>query len=124
MSNCPICYDEINEKTGMTTLGCSHSYHLRCIVKWINTHDSCPCCRTELNENEKIRDIYANNQEDDESTIAELLMHLSEIEIYGEDEYEHFDIVNEIPVLQLPPNIIRYYLDPTAPPFVPDESIH
>jgi len=93
-------------------------------VKWINAHDSCPCCRTELNENEKISDIYASNQEDDESTTVELLMHLSEIEIYGEDEYEHFDIVNEVPVLQLPPNIIRYYLDPTVDPFVPSESIH
>jgi len=107
--NCPICHDEINKKTGMTTLGCSHSYHLRCIVKWILTNDSCPCCRTELNENEKISDIQ---QVEDEMAVAEFLGQLAEIEITGDDEYEHFNIVNAVPELRLPPQIVRIHLNP------------
>ena len=102
--DCPICHDDMNDKTGMATLGCSHSYHLRCLVMWILTNDTCPCCRTELNENEKISDIQHT---EDEVAVAEFLGQLAEIEIIGNDEYEHFPVSSEVPILQSPPRIIR-----------------
>jgi hypothetical protein len=54
MSECPICYEAINKDTGVSTLACSHSYHLKCIATWLSKNDSCPCCRKEVNEHEKL----------------------------------------------------------------------
>ena len=52
--DCPICFDEINATTGSTTLSCSHTFHLTCIVRWYATSSSCPCCRGAPSENETI----------------------------------------------------------------------
>jgi hypothetical protein len=57
---CAICFDEIG--AARATLGCSHSFHINCIVSWYyrqnmacdlereeyeagKTASSCPCCR-------------------------------------------------------------------------------
>jgi hypothetical protein len=57
---CAICFDEIG--AARATLGCSHSFHINCIVSWYyrqnmacdldreeyeagTTASSCPCCR-------------------------------------------------------------------------------
>jgi hypothetical protein len=52
--DCPICHDAINADSGITTLACSHSYHLKCITRWISEHETCPCCRKEVGDYEKI----------------------------------------------------------------------
>ena len=56
-SECPICYEEITKGSGVTTLSCSHSYHLKCIAVWILKSETCPCCRKEVSEHEKIADL-------------------------------------------------------------------
>ncbi len=48
---CPICFDSITTATGHATLGCSHRFHLMCIVRWFQDQEaasSCPCCRHEV----------------------------------------------------------------------------
>jgi hypothetical protein len=57
MTDCPICYEAINASTGVATLGCSHSYHLKCIATWATTKSNCPCCRTKLSETEDLSGI-------------------------------------------------------------------
>lgn len=57
MSECPICYEAINKDTGISTLACSHSYHLKCIATWLSNNDSCPCCRKEVNRHEKLSEL-------------------------------------------------------------------
>ena len=58
--DCSICYEAITEATGKTSLGCSHVFHFRCIVKWFDSQvendikESCPCCRHEATEHEKL----------------------------------------------------------------------
>lgn len=99
MSNlCAICYSDIvAEKTGITTLRCSHSFHLGCIARWILKSETCPCCLSEVTEFEKIEPICRPRS-------------LS---------YE-YDIT--VPILQLPPYILRLQfstLNPDAPEFIP-----
>lgn len=56
-SECPICYEAITKESGVTTLSCSHSYHLKCIAVWILKSETCPCCRKAVSEHEKITDL-------------------------------------------------------------------
>lgn len=65
--DCPICYEAINAKTGVATLSCSHSYHISCLSQWFSMNSdtqSCPFCRHEANETEKLHSV-ANDEDDD-----------------------------------------------------------
>lgn len=51
---CSICYDIIEVSGGNVTLGCQHKYHLGCIGRWLLKSETCPMCRKETSEKEKI----------------------------------------------------------------------
>ncbi len=65
---CSICLNEISKATGLVTLSCCHNFHLSCIGKWVLKHESCPLCRHELIEEERIAedDPDATEIDDDE----------------------------------------------------------
>jgi hypothetical protein len=114
-TDCAICYTEINASTGITTLECSHSYHLKCIATWIINHNSCPCCRKTLNQYESLEELQVSN------------ISITSIDYYSDD----WIIDAYVPELQLPPNIIRMHYDlydsplelnPNADPFIPASS--
>ena len=71
---CSICYDEITAATGKVELSCSHSFHFSCLTSWFSTQSgnelqqSCPCCRHESNEHEKMRISGAIKSDDDEDS--------------------------------------------------------
>ena len=47
---CPIClepYKEGEKVCRSTNQGCTHSFHLGCMMKWLMMHDDCPLCRTD-----------------------------------------------------------------------------
>lgn len=46
MSECPICYEEI--ETHKYTTMCGHDFHLFCLLKWVREHQNCPMCRSEI----------------------------------------------------------------------------
>lgn len=58
--DCAICYDAITAATGKVELSCSHVYHFSCLTSWFSSQSgnsiqqSCPCCRHESNEHEKM----------------------------------------------------------------------
>jgi len=53
---CSICLNQFanqidngeNEHSNMCRIGCGHHYHIGCIGNWLNTHNTCPLCRTIL----------------------------------------------------------------------------
>lgn len=50
---CSICLECISvSTTGRVEMSCSHSFHLKCIGKWLNKNSSCPMCRTKPSEME------------------------------------------------------------------------
>ncbi|KXT09796.1 hypothetical protein AC579_6549 [Pseudocercospora musae] len=42
---CPVCFDETKDATRTS---CGHTFCWECIVKWAQTSDTCPMCRTKL----------------------------------------------------------------------------
>ena len=51
--DCCICLCEIIEMTDNTLLtSCNHYFHSECINTWLDTNNTCPCCRTIIKEDE------------------------------------------------------------------------
>lgn len=82
MTECSICYDAISSATGQVTLACSHVYHLGCVGRWFQDHSSCPLCRAEPCEKER---IVADEEEEEEGEEEEE----EEEEIPSFDEEAH-----------------------------------
>lgn len=62
---CSICLNDITKTTGLVTLGCCHSFHLACIGRWVLKNESCPLCRQELGEQERIAEDASEASEDE-----------------------------------------------------------
>ena len=48
---CSICLDETNDVDEHTK--CDYHYHKKCLDKWLETHITCPMCKTEIKEKPK-----------------------------------------------------------------------
>jgi len=85
MVTCPICMDAIvGRVTGETTTSCGHSFHFQCLVAWmsVGTRKTCPVCRAEPSEKERIvleRSVYA--EADDELVVARSLIMLGQLAV-------------------------------------------
>ncbi|XP_030458814.1 uncharacterized protein LOC115679369 [Syzygium oleosum] len=42
---CCICLEELNGADKVMEIPCSHLFHSKCIVEWLEANDSCPLCR-------------------------------------------------------------------------------
>ena len=49
-ASCSICLQDLSVETVM--LPCAHCFHKKCIVPWLQLHNSCPCCRGRLESHE------------------------------------------------------------------------
>jgi len=45
---CSICHDEYKAKEYKRELNCLHTFHKKCIDKWLKNNLSCPCCRENI----------------------------------------------------------------------------
>ncbi len=45
---CSICLNTYTIPEKIRTLNCGHSFHKRCIDKWLNQNQSCPICRQNI----------------------------------------------------------------------------
>ena len=46
---CVICMEQMINDDEVVTLPCVHTFHFKCISQWLNSHDQCPVCRTNVN---------------------------------------------------------------------------
>jgi len=46
--NCVICFEKMNDKERKYVLHCNHSYHKKCITKWLRENVTCPLCNLPL----------------------------------------------------------------------------
>ncbi|XP_019197925.1 PREDICTED: probable E3 ubiquitin-protein ligase RHY1A isoform X2 [Ipomoea nil] len=42
---CAICLDHFKVGETLMQLPCSHRFHSRCLLPWLDTNAHCPCCR-------------------------------------------------------------------------------
>jgi len=50
IEECSVCYENITQRNGIT-LGCKHTFHNKCMKKWISSnHTTCPYCRAAIGD--------------------------------------------------------------------------
>ncbi|KAJ4804455.1 RING/U-box superfamily protein [Rhynchospora pubera] len=42
---CSICLEKFLEGEELTELNCKHTFHSRCLTRWVRLHSDCPYCR-------------------------------------------------------------------------------
>ncbi|KAJ9562641.1 LOW QUALITY PROTEIN: hypothetical protein OSB04_007801 [Centaurea solstitialis] len=47
-TECCICLAKYKEKEEMRQLGCSHTFHMKCVDQWLKIVSCCPLCKQEL----------------------------------------------------------------------------
>lgn len=47
-TSCPICFDEYDDSSMVSSTKCLHFFHKECLKKWIDVNKTCPICRTDL----------------------------------------------------------------------------
>jgi E3 ubiquitin-protein ligase RNF115/126 len=45
--------NDYHEEDELRQLPCNHDFHMQCIDTWLTLHNSCPCCRKEININKQ-----------------------------------------------------------------------
>lgn len=55
-SDCYICLDKCKDGEESCQLPCGHAFDKACIEQWIKSNDSCPVCRTKLDQNRPQRE--------------------------------------------------------------------
>ncbi|KAL3745993.1 hypothetical protein ACJRO7_015015 [Eucalyptus globulus] len=45
---CSICLEELDGENKVIKIPCSHSFHFRCIIKWLKSNNSCPLCHSKV----------------------------------------------------------------------------
>merc|ERR1712196_343572 len=54
-TECSVCLAGISDEDHVQTLPCGHGFHEHCIVRWAQTSNQCPMCRTVHPELESIK---------------------------------------------------------------------
>eukprot|EP01130_Rhizamoeba_saxonica_P017159 TRINITY_DN819_c0_g1_i2.p2 TRINITY_DN819_c0_g1~~TRINITY_DN819_c0_g1_i2.p2 ORF type:complete len:217 (-),score=66.03 TRINITY_DN819_c0_g1_i2:108-758(-) len=95
---CAICRDEYELDEEVIKLHCSHFFHEDCVRPWLEKHNTCPICRTHLEEiSDSQEDIFAYDEEfedifEDHSLLVEDIFESSSME----DIFDNSDVYEDI----------------------------
>lgn len=59
---CTICISDVNVGDEVVLLPCKHWFHEDCVTMWLKEHNTCPVCRTAIEENNNARGNNAGSR--------------------------------------------------------------
>ncbi|KAK2969114.1 hypothetical protein RJ640_028578 [Escallonia rubra] len=59
---CSICHEDFVPRDMVNRLPCSHSFHTRCILRWLKRSNTCPLCRSKVYKEEPARPKQTHGQ--------------------------------------------------------------
>ncbi|ELU02315.1 hypothetical protein CAPTEDRAFT_179695 [Capitella teleta] len=45
---CPVCLDDFSPKDKLAVCECTHIFHTKCLILWLNQSPTCPLCKSNL----------------------------------------------------------------------------
>jgi len=60
IQQCSICLENFSENNNVISLPCEHIFHLDCIERWGQSHNSCPLCRNAIEQQQIHHRIIVN----------------------------------------------------------------
>ena len=58
---CTICQDNLEDGEQLRAISkCQHSFHIKCIDKWLSKRAECPLCRAAIIDVARVQEIYTN----------------------------------------------------------------
>ncbi|CAL1285619.1 unnamed protein product [Larinioides sclopetarius] len=63
VTKCCVCLDTTRYRK-MKSLHCSHSFHEKCINKWMETNKKCPLCRMSFGQEKDKKDLNESSGND------------------------------------------------------------
>lgn len=87
--SCTICKNDVGE-LNVSKTQCKHIFHINCLVKWLKVNNTCPNCRSVIEDEVKNNDIEIENY-----NRCYLFSYLVDILEFDVDELEG-DIVSNI----------------------------
>lgn len=67
MSECPICFEVMENDNNKIKTECGHEFHSNCFLTNVAHNGfNCPCCRKELAQNPCSCDMYDSDEEDED----------------------------------------------------------
>ncbi|XP_041377219.1 E3 ubiquitin-protein ligase TRAIP-like [Gigantopelta aegis] len=59
-AQCCICADQFenDDNINIAAVPCGHTFHEVCVMRWLRTSNSCPQCRTFINQSQVIKKLY------------------------------------------------------------------
>jgi hypothetical protein len=64
---CPICYDDYSGNDLRIINTCNHAFHIECIDRWFQNHNTCPMCRANVLAPPLDHNILINNNQSEYS---------------------------------------------------------
>ena len=46
--SCPVCLEDLKLNAKVYSLTCKHTFHSRCLTKWLKDNVICPVCRNDI----------------------------------------------------------------------------
>jgi hypothetical protein len=75
--SCSICLEENAHHGIFFTTVCNHTFHVRCINKWLRTNNTCPDCRL---ENPDKFPNYKNPQNNERLVLPDIVTPVQQVE--------------------------------------------
>ncbi|KAL5278788.1 hypothetical protein ACFFRR_003420 [Megaselia abdita] len=70
--DCLICHEDIIRTGYGISVECGHVFHGKCILEWMESHQTCPICRNSFTVNQIHPLFLSNNSENDENYSYEI----------------------------------------------------
>jgi len=69
---CPVCIGYFTKEDRIVRLPCRHTFHVACILPWLEKTNSCPVCRFELPTDDADYEQYRKHKERSKQREAEI----------------------------------------------------
>ncbi|XP_063963697.1 RING finger protein 24-like [Lytechinus pictus] len=48
---CAVCLEEFKQGERVGQCPCRHNFHIGCVSRWLDAHETCPICQTRVRQN-------------------------------------------------------------------------